>query len=722
LALPETEDGQDSLMSKFVDFIRWRGTPVPSSIAPAHRASVAPLQLREANAALHVSHTVGKPQWPRTNPETYHRDAYKKLTLVFRCVNLIASSLAEAPVRVYRDRDGDTETLPDHPMRRILSRPNPLMGEAGLIHQVATRMAVFGYGAIEIERSDAAVPVQLWPLRSEWLKPIPRDQDAYDWEYRVPGRGDVTIPADDIIVIPYAATGDGDPRGIGPLEVAVREYGLLNTMQDYLKAFFDGGALPVYGLILDPDADLTDDDAAVARQRWIEAINSAEPPFLESIKDIKRLSFDYNELAYVDLRDVSEIAICQAFGVPGSLVGQRFAQERNTFSNYAEARKSFYQDTVQKLWARIDDALTRGLLPELDPRGDVHLEFDVSRIDALQEDQQQRRTHLLEEYRSGALSKAEYRQAMGYPVNPADDVYMVPFNLIETPVGKPMRDTVYIAPTVEDKPDDDDDDDARALPAGTERRNKLPLERRDAIQQRSIRLYEQAGRKWAPLIDAYFQRQKDRVLALIPAQRSAAIETRDAVNIDLIDWDGENEELRDLIERLWSAMGEQAIADAEVLLGSAGAGPGSQWDLANPWVQDIIGHIAGRVQGITATTQGDIQRIVNDALAEGVTMDDLAERLTGLYEETYAGRSMTIARTESQVSYNLAQAQGYGQRGVTEVELLDNILHTTDPGSDGLTCAQRNGKIVPLADSQRHVWAEHPRGTLALAPVLSDWN
>jgi hypothetical protein len=63
-------------------------------------------------------------------------------------------------------------------------------------------------------------------------------------------------------------------------------------------------------------------------------------------------------MEYVTMRDISEIAILQAFGMPGSLVGQRFAQERNTFTNYGEARTSFYQDTISPLWARLDDVFT----------------------------------------------------------------------------------------------------------------------------------------------------------------------------------------------------------------------------------------------------------------------------------------------------------------------------------------------------------------------------
>jgi hypothetical protein len=105
-------------------------------------------------------------------------------------------------------------------------------------------------------------------------------------------------------------------------------------------------------------------------------------------------------------------------------------------------------------------------------------------------------------------------------------------------------------------------------------------------------------------------------------------------------------------------------------------------------------------------------------LQEGTSIPDLTEKLRGMYEESYKGRSETIARTESQHSYNHAQVASAKEGGVSEVECLDNPNHTTDPGSDGLTCAQRNGLIVPVDDAYRHIAGEHPNGQLALAPVV----
>lgn len=693
-------------MGKIKDFIRWTSatvTPPPASSA-VQRVSVQPLQLREAHASLHVSHTIGKPQWPRYSPDAFDKQAYQRISLIYRCINLVASSVAEAPVRVYDERDGQDATLPDHPLRQLLTRPNPLMGEAELFNIVTARAAIFGFSLIEIERGSYGRPIGLWPLRSEWAKPIPRTGEVWDWEYTVPGRQPVTIPGDDVCVFAYAPSANGDPRGLGPLEVALREWSLLSTMQDYLKAFFDNGALPVYGLILDSEADFTDDDAAVALAKWKEKLASGDPPFMESIEDIKRLSFDYNELAYTDLRDVSEIAILQAFGVPGSLVGQRYAQERSTFSNYGEARRSFYQDTIQKLWARLDDVLTRSLLPEFETRSTIHLEFDTSRIDALQEDQQQRRTHLLDAMRAGAITRADYRRELGLPIVPADDVYLVPFSSIETPAGQSM-------PIYRPLPETTTTDDQRAK---RERRDRVG----DRIQQRNLRIYGRLADRFAPEIQAYFDQQKALILQAAERSAAAAPETRDVFDlVTSIDWEAEDGKLADVLARVWMASGQEASTSAEAETGIPS--PIDVWDISNPKLHDVQTLLGQRVTGINDTTKADIAQIVTESLDEGVSIPQLSERLEGLYEETYRGRSTTIARTESQVAYNSATVKNYEGMGVTEVELRDNPNHTDLVGSDGYTCATRHGLIVGVGNTMRHILAEHPNGSLSMRAVLS---
>ena len=145
------------------------------------------------------------------------------------------------------------------------------------------------------------------------------------------------------------------------------------------------------------------------------------------------------------------------------------------------------------------------------------------------------------------------------------------------------------------------------------------------------------------------------------------------------------------------------------------------WTLANPNVRRVLDELALRIVGIHDQTRSDVQRIVGEALDEGVTLQELSDRLTGLFEETYKGRAMTVSRTESMIAYSKASTLAYIESGVVSAaELADNPQHTDDYGaSDGLTCSQRDGLIVQLDQVDRHIAGEHPNGSLAILPVLS---
>jgi HK97 family phage portal protein len=699
------------------DFLRWNSHPAPAIT----RADIGPVELRDAAATLQVSHTINRPQWARRELGTFERQAYQRLGLIFRCVTVLASALAEAPLKVF-DPTGEDDAR--HPMRSLITLPNPQMGEAMFWYNVAVRMSIYGFCVVEKERSAAGTVVALWPMNSELLKPIPRADGTHDWLYRVSGQPDTVLPAEDVAVFTFAATGTGDPRGIGPLEIALREWSLLNTMQDYLKGFFDAGALPVYGLVLDPEADFSEDEATLVREMWVERTTwrngePPKPPIMSSVKDIKRLSFDMDELAYTDLRDLSEIAICQAFGIPGSLVGQRFAQERNTYSNYGEARQSFYEDTIAKLWGRMDDVITRDVLYDraMEWRPGYSVTFDTSGVAAMQEDAVAKRAHLLDAFRAGAVTRADYKRAANLPViDDADDVYLMPFNLIEVPAATGQRSARHapgssvraVPPSHAAVPDPDTERRARGL---------VPLETRARLETRAARLYTSAGATFGPRLYQYFQQQKDRVLAVAERAARSDLERRDVADLLAIDWADEADELEPLLRQLWELMGETATGQTVGLLGLGESD--LVWDVSNPWVKQVLSLVGQRVTNITETTRSDIQRIVGQALTDGASIPDLSDRLRGLYEENYRGRSETIARTESMNAYNEATLAGYAESGlVSQVEILDNPNHDTDPGPDGYTCAGRNGLVVDLVQARVHMAAEHPNGSMALASVL----
>jgi HK97 family phage portal protein len=695
---------------------------------------------------------LNKPQWPRRNITAYSDNAYSQIALIFRCVGVTANSIAAAPVKVYKDAGGgQREEDPTHAVRQLMIRPNPFWGEVRFLSTVAMVAAVTGFCVIEKERSAAGRVIALYPLRSDWLKPIPRSNAAPDWEYCVPGYQPTTVSADDVLVFTYADATDYRYTGIGPLEVALREWGILNTMTDFLKAFFDSGATPQLGLVPDPNAKrYSQAEADTLIEKFLAKsglANSLRPVFLQGITDVKRLGFDFNELAYTDLRDVSELAVCQAFGVPPGLVGTSPGLDSNTYSNAKTMRQSFYEDTITPLWARLDDTLTFGLLSEFEARPGYSLEFDTSNIPALQDDVTptwQRATAALQ---ASGITRNMFLREVGLPTVVGGDVFLESIATVEVPAveegqngqrslnghakiqalplakGDPLVDP-RIVEALQDPGDWRTTGGVASLPARatalsptstTERAMyRLPVEQRSKVATHAKQTIARLGDRAAPLLRAFWKEQGHRILSSLGLRGDdQVIELR---AVDFIDWDAEVRHLQQVMTKVYAMSGKAAFNDVSDLLSVD-----VSFDLANPNVGRVLTDLAQRVVGITDTTRADVQRVIGDSLNEGVTLTELGDRLSGLFVETYANRADTVGRTESMIGYNKASVLGYQESGVVgSAELVDNPDHTEDYGaSDGLTCAQRDGLIVSLDRVDDHIEGEHPNGSLAVIPVLS---
>ena len=728
------------------------------------RKQQAILEQRAAAGSAVIPWYVGKPQYLPRNVETYDHDAYRKVALIFRAVQYIADSAATAPLRAYIEQDGELAELKDHPIRQLFTRPNPGMGEANFLSFVTMVMAVSGFVVIEKERDRVGNVIGLWPLRSDWIRPIPRQQAQPDWEYRIPGEQYPRIlDADDVIPITYADTPDRSYTGIGPLEILIRETSVVNSLTDFLKVFMDRGALPLYAIIPQDEGpaaaqwkkqETKDAFMAAWRNRYGGMRNAAEPLPMVGVKDVKRIGLDFNELAYRDLNDLQDAHIATAFGIPPILLGAQVGLDKATYSNYEQARRSFYEDTMTPLWARLDDAFSRHLLNDRDFVSDIELRFDTSSVPALRDDETAAVDRAVKLFTAGIISRHPSQRIAGVDVH-GPDVFLQSFGMIEVPAtateARPQP-----TPTATVGPVDDDEDSTPALDDGEGERS-LPrlssvvgdpealrvLDEGDVVRYMTARFIERDGRTYVneramtpeqrqtaqdiaaknkqqivrlagmaePVVQRFFREQRDRIVDVALRGGDHIIETR---AVEDIDWDEEDRLLREALRPWWESVSEVAFADIAAITGAD-----TMWSISNPHLADLFDILGYRVRDINETTRQAIETIVRESLIDGTTIPDLADALRDAVEETYAGRATTIARTESQVAYSLSSQRAYEASGVvSRVMMHDGVDCESGPGSDGLRCPDRQGMVVQVADMARHSQGTHPNCQLAFSPIL----
>lgn len=133
----------------------------------------------------------------------------------------------------------------------------------------------------------------------------------------------------------------------------------------------------------------------------------------------------------------------------------------------------------------------------------------------------------------------------------------------------------------------------------------------------------------------------------------------------------------------------------------------------DPIVTQLLGEAGVRIQDIHETTLQSLQELLQDAYANGWSVDDLVEHgLRDLIEETYRNRARTIARTEIGTAQNNGTVLRYGRAGVKFVEVFDNGFDNSDP-----ECKRLAGTIQTLEWARANP-LQHPNCVRAFGAVF----
>jgi HK97 family phage portal protein len=673
------------------------------------------LDLKAASPSYEPAPLLGRStrySWTDDDAGSFVRESFRIAGIVFRAGTLIADAFAEAPLRTYEERDGQPEEAPNHATRQLFAEPNPEQGEAEFWNTLVLVAFLNGYGLIECVRARDASIVQLYPRTPDSLKRREKSPGVWVWEQRT-GRGEIVrqLPDEDVFHVPYQFDPSFQRRGITPVSVLGREIGISVTLTAYLKSFIDEGGIPPFVVkSKDPFADETQPDTM--RVRWGQKFGHGEAwstvPFIGAL-DIEKVGLNFDEMAFPELTGINELRIAQALGVPPHLLGAKEAIQNGGLSTTEmEQAMAFFQlYTISPLRMRVAAAFGRKVLRERESDRRWLLAFDTKRIRALQEDENKKAERVRANASAGLITVEEARPELGFEAKPANgETYLRSFSTIEVIAGQEPEPKPALPPVVPPaKREPRRYRDLKSLSDRDREKRATAIDRNRKAQQKLTSLLDRVLRK-------FFREQGKRITPQL-AKHAGDIAVK--LELDDIDWESEEAAIRKELEQFHRTAAELAFDDASALTGVS-----IDFDLANPNISKTLDLLGTRIVGIAEETRSNVADVLDAWAAEGGTLDDLASRLKGLFEETYRGRAMTVARTESMTAYNSASVIGYEESGVVdEVELHDSTTCEAAAGSDGLTCPERNGLVVKLSKAQTHIDGEHPNGSLGVSPVVT---
>lgn len=375
--------------------------------------------------------TPNNPVWSTSNYRSFAHEGYKRNPYVFACIRIISDAVAGIPWIVYkRGRRGNIYEVENGGLVAIIKRPNPYQGWGSFMNEFISYLYLSGNGFIESVGPNNGVPKELYALRPDRMRIIAGNvkNAIVGYEYDV-GERKVFIESRNVMHFKFFNPLD-DWYGFSPVEAAARSIDHNNEARAWNVSLLQNRATPSGAFVA--EQQLSDkqqiDLAQKLKSQVMGAKNSGAPLLLWGGLDWKTISLSPVDMDWAGGLKTSSREICSVFGVPPELIGDH---ENATYSNYENARKAFYQETILPLMDRIRDELNVWLVPKFN-ESNVFLDYDTEDIEALQEDRQKVWNMVINARLAGIISANEAREMLGYGAAVDGDALLSPANLIPT--------------------------------------------------------------------------------------------------------------------------------------------------------------------------------------------------------------------------------------------------------------------------------------------------
>jgi len=365
--------------------------------------------------------------------------------IVMSVVNWVARTFPEAPLRVLRRSDEHMEPVADHPMIALLRRPNPYY--SGIVLWMATIASwmITGNAYWLKIRASAGNVVELWWVPPSMMEPAwPPDGTQFisHYDYRPDGRAiPIRVNIADVVHLRYGIDPDNPRKGLSPLAAVVREIYTDDEGANFSASLLRHVGVP--GVIITPDDEgnpIQREEADQMKQEFatkFTADRRGEPMILSNKTKVQVLSFSPEQMSLRDMRQVPEERITAVFGVPAIVVGLGAGLARSTFANFAESREAAYEGCIIPTQRLFSEDLRVQLLADFADIKQHDIDFDLSKVRVLQEDQNKMVDRLTRSLLAGGLQLNSYLRQIGEEeLGPGGEIFYVPSNVLPTPASE----------------------------------------------------------------------------------------------------------------------------------------------------------------------------------------------------------------------------------------------------------------------------------------------
>jgi len=351
---------------------------------------------------------------------------YSVLTFpaVYAAVSLIADTVAQLPLTVYRRTANGSEPFLEHPLSEALRlAPNPNMNSFILRNTVQHHLLLWGNGYTEIERNQKGEAIGLWPMMPDRTLPI--KESGKDLYYRTTIDGKYyTLPPDRVLHV--RGLGFDGYRGYSPVTLYRQAVGLGLAMEEFGAKFFandakSGGFLQHPGKLSDP-----------ARKNIKESIdaqggldNAHRVKLLEEGMKFVSTTIPPDDAQFLSSREFQVAEIARIYRVPHVLIG---SMEKTTSwgTGIEQLMIGFVTWTIQPWITQWEQEMNFKLFTAAERKAGLFVKFNVNAL--LRGDMAARAAYYTAMFNIGSMNPNEIREKEDMNKYEGGEQYRVPLN------------------------------------------------------------------------------------------------------------------------------------------------------------------------------------------------------------------------------------------------------------------------------------------------------
>ncbi|RJF99023.1 phage portal protein [Noviherbaspirillum saxi] len=352
-------------------------------------------------------------------------DTALALTALQNCVTLLAESIAQLPLELYRrTAEGQREVARDHSLYRVLAwEPNEWQTPFEYREQGQIAAGLRGNAISLIDRDPDGTVTALYPVTDPVQVLRGNDRKPY---YRI--NGAEPIPQRMVHHVRWISL--NSYFGLSPIVLHANAIGHAQAIRQYAgKSFLNGTALS--GVIERPrESPPIKEQSAVDKlvdewqRKYGGSENAKKVALLQEGMTFKPLSMTNVDADLIAALKLTSLEIARIYKVPPHMIGEL---DKATFSNIEHQAIQFVIYTLLPWIKRHEQAMMRDfLLPS--ERAEYYIEFNVSGL--LRGDQSSRFAAYAVARQWGWLSVNDIRRLENLPPIAGGDVYLQPLNMI----------------------------------------------------------------------------------------------------------------------------------------------------------------------------------------------------------------------------------------------------------------------------------------------------